>query len=218
MTPALVTLQNPRSTAADAYRSLRSNLIFGNIDTPIRTMGITTPAEENQKTTVAANLAVTFAQGEYRTLLIDADLRRPSIHTLWGIENKQGLTAMLLDENLLEHPPVHQSEVAELAILNSGESPANPVDILASSKMAKAVEILSEQFDILIFLLPPVLVGADAMVLGQRLDGVLMVTQANHTRRDQTTRAKEQLERVHINLLGAVLLDAPNNRASDQYR
>ena len=100
----------------------------------------------------------------------------------------------------------------------SGDAPANPVDVLASARMASVVEHLSADYEIMIFHLPPVLVGADAMVLGQRLDGILLVTQANHTKRDQISRAKEQLENVHVTLLGAVLLDAPVNRASSNYR
>ena len=95
MSQDLITIQNPKSAAADAYRTLRTNLIFGNIDNPVRTIGVTSPAEENNKAMAAANLAVTFAQNEKRTLLIDADLRRPAMHRIWKVDQNRGLTTML---------------------------------------------------------------------------------------------------------------------------
>jgi capsular exopolysaccharide synthesis family protein len=213
----LVTLTQPRSAAADAYRTLRTNLLFSNLDTPLRTLCVTSPAEENQKGLAAANLAVTFAQSERRTLLIDADLRRPMMHEIFGVPQNPGLTTALLEGGDTVAGIV-ATEVEGLSVLPSGELPANTVDVLASERMARLVQGLMQNADVLIFHTPPVLVGADAMVLGQRLDGTILVTQAGKTRRDHTARAKEQLERVHINLLGAVLLDAATDRTSTQYR
>lgn len=219
-TPELVTLTHPRSAAADAYRTLRTNLLFSNLDTPLRTLCVTSPAEENQKGLAAANLAVTFAQSGRRTLLVDADLRRPSVHSLFGVAQTPGLTTALLAGTVdatTAPPATVATEVDGLSVLPSGEQPANTVDVLASEAMAKLVQSLMQNADILIFHTAPVLVGADALVLGQRLDGTILVTQAGKTRRDHTARAKEQLERVHINLLGAVLLDAESDRTSAQY-
>lgn len=214
----LVTIQDPRSAAADAYRTLRTNLIFSNLDAPLRTIGVTSAAQDDQKGVAAANLAVTFAQSERKVALIEGDLRRPAVHTFWNADNDRGLTTMLLEGENTDNSPLIGTDIDGLRVLSSGTLPANPVDVLASSRLDAVVQGLMAEFDVLIFHMPPVLVGADALVLGQKLDGVLMVTQASHTRRDHVTRAKAQLERVNVRLLGAVLLDAPPDRTSMQYR
>ncbi|NDJ86462.1 MAG: CpsD/CapB family tyrosine-protein kinase [Chloroflexi bacterium] len=218
MPPNLITLTDPGSPAADAYRTLRTNLIFSDLDHPIATLGISAPAEDSGKGLTAANLAVTFAQSERRTILVDADLRRPSIHTYWDADNSRGLTTMLLEDAAFDTPPLIETEVEGLRLLPSGTLPANPVDVLASARMDQVIRRLMESADMLVFDMPPVLVAADALVLGQKLDGMLMVVRANHTRRDHTTQARLQLERVSINLLGAVLVDAPYDRTSSDYR
>lgn len=216
MSAGLIMLKDPRSAAADAYRTLRTNLMFTRLDNPLTTLGVTSPAEDNQKGQAAANLAITLAQAGRRTILVDADLRLPTQHQIWGIGNDSGLTTVLLDET--SNLPLHQTEVEGLQILTSGALPPNPVDVLASQRMDALIAQLKSQVDILLFDMPPVLVAADASVLGQKLDGVILAIQANKTRRDQTARAKTQLERVEANLLGAVLLDTPVERASSNYR
>ncbi len=214
----LITIKDPRSPATDAYRTLRTNLIFSNVDHELKTLGVTSPAEDNNKGVTAANLAVTFAQSGRRTILVDADLRRPSVHTHWGFDNAQGLTTMLLEDESFDNPPVLDTEIENLWVLPSGTLPPNPVDVLGSTKMDQIIQRLLKDTDMLIFDIPPVMVAADALVLGQKLDGVLLVVQANQTRRDHTSQAKAQLERVKINLLGAVLVDAPVDKTSNTYR
>jgi capsular exopolysaccharide synthesis family protein len=211
----LITITDPRSAAADAYRTLRTNLMFSRLDNPLFTLGITSPVEDNGKGRAAANLAVTLAQSGKKTILIDADLRRPSQHKIWGADNSRGLTTALLDDTAIE---LVDTDIDNLEILPSGELPANPVDVLASNKMDAIIEKLKVMADILVFDMPPVLVAADASVLGQKLDGVLLVLQANKTKRDHTMRAQAQLQRVNVNLLGAALIDSPLDRTSSQYR
>ena len=218
MSADLITLKDPRSPAADAYRTLRTNLIFSNLDTPLTTLGITSPSEDHGKSVAAANLAVTFAESGRRTILVDGDLRRPSVHSHWNTDNSVGLTTMLLEGEAQQNPPLVETNVDNLMLLPSGTLPANPVDVLASSKMEQVIQYLRDVADILIVNMPPVLVAADALVLGQKLDAVLMVIKANQTRRDHTSRAKAQLERVNIHLVGAVLVDAAQDRTSNQYR
>ena len=216
MTVDLIMLKDPRSASADAYRTLRTNLMFTRLDNPLTTLGVTSPAEDNRKGQAAANLAITLAQAGRRTILVDADLRLPTQHTIWGTSNQQGLTTVLLDETV--DLPLHATDVDGLHVLTSGDLPPNPVDVLASQRMDALLTQLKSQADILIFDMPPVLVAADASVLGQKLDGVLLAIQANKTRRDNTTRAKSQLERVDANLLGCVLLDTAGERATSNYR
>jgi capsular exopolysaccharide synthesis family protein len=214
----LITLKDPRSPASDAYRTLRTNLLFSNLDQQVITIGITSPAQENHKSTATANLAVTLAQSGRRTIIVDADLRRPEQHTIWGVSNERGLTTMVLEDSALENPPVHNTEVENLQVLTSGPLPPNPVDVLASVRMDSVIQKLMQGADFIVFEVPPVLVAADALVLGQKLGGVLLVVQANKSRRDHATRAKLQLERVGVKLLGAALLDAKSDRTSMSYR
>ena len=216
MSVDLIMLKDPRSAAADAYRTLRTNLMFTRLDNPLTTLGVTSPAEDNRKGQAAANLAITLAQAGRRTILVDADLRLPTQHQIWDIDNQQGLTTVLLDDSM--PLPLRDTSVDGLHILTSGDLPPNPVDVLASQRMDALIAQLKGTADILIFDMPPVLVAADASVLGQKLDGVLLTIQANKTRRDNTARAKAQLERVNAKLLGCVLLDTPAERASSNYR
>ncbi|MBI5927957.1 MAG: CpsD/CapB family tyrosine-protein kinase [Chloroflexi bacterium] len=214
----LITLKDPRSPASDAYRTLRTNLLFSNLDQQVITIGVTAPAQDNHKSIATANLAVTLAQSGRRTVLVDADLRRPEQHLVWGLPNERGLTSMVLEESAFENPPLNQTDVENLQVLTSGPLPPNPVDVLASVRMDGVIQRLMKSADFLVFEMPPVLVAADALVLGQKLGGVLLVVQANKSRRDHATRAKLQLERVGVRLLGAVLLNAKSDRTSMSYR
>lgn len=205
----LITLTNPRSAAAEAYRTLRTNLMFSGVDTVLRRIAITSPLGLEDKSLALANLAVTLAQGERQTLIVDADLRQPAQHLLWGIENTHGFTDMILDEAAFNNPPLQSTPVVGLSVLPSGALPANPADVLASRRMDDVITRLSELAEYVLFDVPPVLAATDAAVFGRKLDGVLLVIRAGKTRRDQTARAKEQLERVQVNIVGAVLTNAP---------
>lgn len=210
----LITLSNPRAAAAEAYRTLRTNLMFSAVDTPLRHVAITAPTEKEEKSLALANLAVTLAQSGHRTLIVDADLRRPTQHTIWGVDHKNGLTSMILHDKAFQTPPTQETQVENLSILTSGELPANPADVLASQKMDEIITRLGELAEYILFDVPPVLVASDAAILGRKLDGVLLILKAGTSRRDKITRAKEQLDRVQVNLIGAVLTNAPKDSAS----
>ena len=201
--PDLITLTDPRSPATEAYRTLRTNLTFAALDNPIETLIVTSAAPGEQKSTVLANLAVTMAQGERRVLLVDADLRRPSLHETFEVSNDRGLTTMIVEESALDDPPLAKTGVENLWLLPSGPLPPNPADILGSRKMEQVIA------DVVLFDAPPVVAVTDAVVLGTKVDGVLLVVNAGRTRREHAERAKELLERVHVRIIGAVLNDAP---------
>lgn len=205
----LVTLSDPRSAAAEAFRSLRTNLMFSSVENPIQTLLVTSPARENQKSSALANLAVTFAQSGNRTILVDADLRQPKQHQIWGIDNAQGLTSMMVDENTLDDPPLFTTKVDNLQVLPTGELPPNPADLLSGKRMDEIVATLRRRADYVLFDSPPVLAATDAALLGIKLDGALLVVRAGDTRRDHTAQARQALERVHVRIVGAVLTNAP---------
>ncbi|RME48802.1 MAG: polysaccharide biosynthesis tyrosine autokinase [Chloroflexi bacterium] len=200
----LVTLSDPRSPVAEAYRSLRTNLEFSSLDEPLRTMVVTSPAPEAGKSTTLANLAVTMAQAGKQVILVDCDLRRPSLHEIFGVSNTTGLTSVILDDTT-SAPPLRETGVPGLKLLTSGPLPPNPAELLGSRRMADLIRALREQADIVLFDAPPVIAVTDAAILASQVDGVLLVLNAGVTRREHAQRAKAALEKVNARLIGTVL-------------
>jgi capsular exopolysaccharide synthesis family protein len=209
--PNLITLTDPRSPAAEAYRTLRTNLTFAALDKPIETLIVTSAAPDEEKSTVIANLAVTMAQSERRTILVDADMRRPGLHEIFGVANDRGLTTMIVEETAIDDPSLIDVGVENLWLVPSGPLPPNPADILGSRKMEKAIAAFKSRADIVLFDAPPIVSVTDAAVLGTKVDGVLLVVCAGRTRREHIQRAKDVLERVHVRIVGAMLKDAPRD-------
>jgi non-specific protein-tyrosine kinase len=215
--PNLITLTNSRAPAAEAYRALRTNLMFYSLDTPISTLVITSPVPDESKSNVAANLAVTLAQGGHQTILVDCDMRKPVQHELWGLKNDCGLTNMLLDKAAFENPPLQSSGVDNLAILTSGDLPPNPADVIGSKRMDEVIEALKTTAEYVLFDVPPALAVTDAALLGLKVDGLVLVLRAGASRRDHAARAKAELERLKVPLIGTVLVNAPRDRAMGKY-
>ncbi len=205
----LITLSEPRSAAAEAYRSLRTNLMFSSVENPIHTLLVTSPARDDHKSITLANLAVTFAQGGSKTILVDADLRQPKQQRIWGISGQRGLTGMMVDDAAISQPPLQATEVENLQIMVSGELPPNPADLLSGKRMDEIIGVLKGRADYVLFDSPPVLAATDAALLGIKLDGALLAVRAGDTRRDHTAQARQALERVHVRVIGAVLTNAP---------
>lgn len=205
----LITLSDPRSAAAEAYRTLRTNLMFSSVENPIHTLLVTSPAKDDQKSITLANLAVTFAQSGNKTIIVDADLRQPRQHTIWGIDNKRGLTTMMVEDTAISTPPLHDTDITNLQILSSGELPPNPADLLGGKRMGEIIGVLKARADYIFFDSPPVLAATDAALLGIKVDGTLLAVRAGDTRRDHTAQARQALERVHARIVGAVLTNAP---------
>lgn len=208
-------MTDPRSPVSESYRTLRTNLSFSSLDKPLRTLVITSAAPDEGKSTTIANLAVTIAQGGKRTILVDCDLRRPSLHTIFGKSAEPGLTNMLLDEN--SDPPLQKTEVENLHLLASGAKPPNPADLLGSNKLDMVIARLMEEADIILFDAPPVIAVTDAAILGSKVDGVLLVVRAGKTRRDHAERAKQMLEKANVNIVGVTLTNAPKDGSIGGY-
>ena len=213
----LVTVSDPRSAAAEAYRALRTNLSFSSLDDPIHTLVVTTPAPQEHKSLVIANLAIIMAQGGNRTILVDCDLRRPALHEIFGLDNRAGLTTMMLDKAAMDAPPLQGTEIENLSVLPSGPLPPNPADLLGSRRMDDVIARLIQGADIVLLDAPPVVAVTDAAVLGSKVDGVLLVVSAGVTRREHAERAKEMLEQVNVRIVGAVLDNAPADALMGSY-
>jgi non-specific protein-tyrosine kinase len=202
----LIALRDPRAPASEAYRTLRTNIQFSSLDKPLHTLLATSTVPDEGKSTTLANLAVTMAQAEQRVILVDCDLRRPTLHTLFGLANEAGLTSMILAQE--DAPPLQETGVPGLSLLASGPLPPRPADILGSRRMEAVIARLRAEADIVLFDTPPVVAVTDAAVLATRVDGVLLVFQAGKTSRERARRARDMLEKVKANIVGVVLNNA----------
>ena len=208
MKDSLITLTDPRSPAAEAFRTLRTNLIFSSLDRPLTTLLVTSAAPDEGKSVTLANLAVTMAQGGRKTILVDCDLRHPRQHEIFGAPDRPGLTSMILDPSGVDEPPLAATSVEGLSLLPAGPLPPNPADLLSSRRMESLISSLKSRADIVLFDAPPIVAVTDAALLASKLDGVLLVVSAGQTKREHAQRAKELLERINVRLVGAVLTNA----------
>lgn len=211
----LVALRNPRSAAAEAYRTLRTSIQFAGLDQPVRSVLVTSASQGDGKTTVAANIGVAFAEIGKRVLLVDCDLRRPGLHALFGVPQAPGLTNRLIAEQPALPPAA--TPVPGLFILPAGDPPPNPAELIASARLAAALERLEAEFDLLVIDSPPAGIVTDAAILAKLVDGVILVVSAGQTRRDSAQRAKQLLEGVGARILGAVLNNAKLEKSLRAY-
>jgi capsular exopolysaccharide synthesis family protein len=202
---ALITLKHPRSPIAEEYRSLRTNLRYAGIENPGGTLLITSPNPGEGKTTTAANLAIAMAQAGKRIVLVDADMRRPGVHRIFDLENERGLTSLFLDEPVLLEDVLQTTTIQGLKILTSGEPPPNPAEMLESRRMTEILQMLRQQFDMVVVDSPPALVVADASILASRCSGALLVVDSGRTRTESARKVVETLKRSQVQVLGVVL-------------
>jgi capsular exopolysaccharide synthesis family protein len=217
MSDTLITISNPRSPISEAYRTLRTNLDFSSLDKPIRSMVVTSAAPEEGKSTTLANLAVTIAQSGKRVILVDCDLRRPSLHTLFGAKNTPGFTDMMRDDGLMKNPPLQETGVANLRLLASGTMPPNPAELIASRRMSEVIAALLQQADMILFDAPPVIAVTDAALLASKVDAALLVVNAGKTKRDHAKKAKTLLDKVNAHVIGTVLNNVKGEASLYQY-
>ncbi|HPR89670.1 MAG TPA: polysaccharide biosynthesis tyrosine autokinase [bacterium] len=201
----LVTQIKPRSPVSEAYRTLRTNIMFSSPGQPKKLFLVTSSGPQEGKSTTVANLAITFAQMGNRTLLIDADLRKPIQHRLFGLEKSSGLTNILVGRAGLAESAREIEVLPELHVLSCGVIPPNPAELLGSEAMRHLLAEAHEQYSIVLIDAPPALAVTDAAILAPMMDGVLLVIRSGDTAREAAVRALEQLKRVGAPVLGAIL-------------
>ena len=205
----LAILSNSQSAATEAYRVLRTNLQFSAIDHPLRTLLITSAAPGEGKSLTTANLAAALAQAGRKVIVADADLHKPRVHRVFHLRNNVGLTTALLDDHPDLDALIQEGPVPNLWVLTSGPLPPNPAELLGSARARELTGQLLERADMVIFDSPPIVALADAVIMSTQTDGVLLVLDVSHTRRDVARRAVEALRRVNARVLGAVLNRMP---------
>jgi non-specific protein-tyrosine kinase len=201
----IFSINQPKSLAAEAYRTLRTNLQFSSLDIPLRSLVVTSAVATEGKTTTAANLAVVMAQAGNHIVLVDGDLRRPSAHKLFGLPNRTGLTTALVEDPDALNGYLQDSGIENLRVLTAGPIPPNPQELLGSRRMEELLRRLEDEAHIVVIDTPPTLVVSDANVLAARASGVLLVVNTGKTRRAAVRQAVEGLRKVGANLLGCVL-------------
>lgn len=205
MTKQLITLADPRSTVAEAYRSLYINLSFADQKQSLHKLLATSAGPDEGKSATLANLAVVAAQMGQRVVLVDCDLRRPQQHELFGLRNDKGLTSLVASKEAATSALQAIADVPGLQVLPSGPLPASPSQVLAARRLDEILAELAAQADLVLLDAPPAAAVADASVLATKADGVLLVINAGQTKRDHARRAKEALDKVNAPILGVVL-------------
>lgn len=207
--------KKPQSIAAEAYRTLRTNIQYSSFDKEIRTMVVTSSEPGEGKSTTAGNMALSFAQSEKSVILIDCDLRKPSLHRKFKISNLVGLSDVLIGKEKINDAINKYNE--NLHILTSGKLPPNPSEMLGSKAMARLLEELKERYDIIILDTAPLHAVTDAQILSTKVDGTILVVRAEKTKRDSVKQAKALLDKVGANILGTVLNGVENTRKKYYY-
>ena len=197
---------DPRSSVAETFRSLRTTILFAGLDKDIRVLALSSSAPQEGKSTTSSNLAIVMAQMGKKTLLVDADLRRPVQHSVFSIPREPGLTNLLFERATFEEA-IHATDVPNLFVLPCGIIPPNPSELIASNRMIQLVHRLREEFDFVLLDTPPVVAVTDALLLGHLADATIIITRAGVSRIDALMRAMDTVERSGVNLLGVVLND-----------
>lgn len=203
----LITISNPKSPVAEAYRTLRTNIQFSNIDGNLQTICVTSSGPGEGKSTTISNLAETFAQAGNRVAIIDCDLRKPRLHRIFKLTNTKGVTTLLSGQSEIED--VIQVAVSDLTVITSGPIPPNPSELLGSKRMKDLLEVLKKRYDIVLIDAPPVGLVTDAAILSAIVDGIILVVASGKTDIDGAKRAKKLLENVGARILGVTMTMIP---------
>ena len=207
----IVARMNPHSPVTESYRIIRSRIRFKPTDKPTRSIMLTSSMPEEGKSVTAANLAVVFAQANYRTVIVDADLRHPALHEVFEVNNEVGLGDMLSSTDIKIEDCIRDTSVNNLKILTSGMPLLDPSERLGSERMKEILDELKSVAEVIIVDSPPVLVYADAIVLSGRVDGVIMVIQAGKSKRAAITQTLFDLQNANANLLGSIFNQSPKS-------
>lgn len=200
--------KKPKSIAAEAYRSLRTNIQYSSIDEKFRVIVVTSSEPAEGKSTTAGNLALVLAQSGKHVLLVDCDMRKPSVHKKFKISNMAGLSDLLINKCVMEEVAFKFND--NLDIVTSGSIPPNPSEMLASKRMEKYLEDMKEEYDYIVLDTPPLRAVTDAQILSTKADGTVLVVKAEKTKRDSVLNSINLLKQVNSTIIGTVLNDVDN--------
>lgn len=200
----LICYSNPRSQVSEAYRTLRTNIHF--TASNLQTMIVTSAEPGEGKTTTISNLAIVFAQSGKKVLLLDGDLRKPSVHRVFRLSNTNGLSDVLLGQIEVEEAIQRIDEIG-MDVIPAGKSPDTPTELISSSRMREVLAWLTMRYDLVLIDTPPLLPVTDSQVFSTFVDGVLIVIRSGKARREHVKKAKSLLDHVGAKVIGVVLND-----------
>lgn len=200
----LITIENPKAIVSEQFRTIRTNINFSNPDKEIKSIIVTSSSPGEGKSTSSANIAAVYAQAGKRVLLVDADMRKPTVHHTFGLNNTKGLSNYLTRQ-ITQEEAVFETNQENLSIMPSGPIPPNPAELLASQSMNQLIADMTGHYDFVIFDVPPVLSVTDAQILSNRCDGTVLVVNSGEAEKAMVLKAKESLEASQANILGVIL-------------
>lgn len=215
-TRRLVVHDDPKAVSSEAFRTLRTNLQFASPDAKLETILITSSVPAEGKSTVCSNLAVSIVQTGKDVILVDCDLRKPTVHKTFGLNNAVGLTSVLTGQVAVEDA-LQKTHCEGLSVLTAGPLPPNPTELLQSNVMQEVLKKLKLMGDQVLLDAPPVLPVADSMILSTYVDGVVLVIASRQVPREIALRAKELLQNTNARLLGVVLNQVRYSSDGEQY-
>lgn len=202
--PGLVSMLNPKSIVAEQFRMVRTNLEFSIVDKDLKSLLVTSLAPSAGKSTISSNLAATFASQGKKVLLVDTDMRKPTIHKIFRLRNNEGLSTLITSKEATISEYIEKSEFENIFILTSGATPPNPAELISSKRMEQLIEEMEQEFDLVIFDTPPVLAVADSQIMSGKVDGTLFVLRKGVDTKEQIQTAMERMNSVNANVLGAI--------------
>ena len=205
----------PKSIDAEAYRSSRSNIEYSSFDDEYRVIVVTSSVPGEGKSTTSGNLAIALAQSGNSVLLVDCDMRKPSIHKMFKISNAAGTAELLLRKKLFEEVANNYNE--NLTIITAGKIPPNPSEMLASRAMTAFIKEMKDEFKYIILDTPPLQAVTDAQVLSTKADGVLLVVKAGSTKKELVLNSVDLIKKVHGKVIGTVLNGVENKKNNYYY-
>jgi capsular exopolysaccharide synthesis family protein len=210
MLKKLAAFKNPKSRTAEAFRTLRTNIQFSSLDKELKCIVVTSSGSGEGKSTVMSNLAITIAESGKKVILVDCDLRKPSIHKKLGVTNSIGLTNMLV-QGVKKEECIFKTTVNNLFVLTSGPIPPNPAELLGTKKMLNLIEELKEEFELVLIDAPPVLAVTDAQILSTIADGVIFVASYGEAQKNALVDAKHLIDKVGGKIIGIVFNKVPED-------
>ncbi|MCJ1759076.1 polysaccharide biosynthesis tyrosine autokinase [Mammaliicoccus sciuri] len=212
----LITIDKPKSVISEKFRGIRTNILFSTADNDVQTIVFTSEKPAAGKSTVSANVAITYAQAGYKTLLIDGDMRKPTQHYIFNTDNMDGFSNLIINKTDY-NKAIHKTDIVNLDLLTSGPIPPNPSELIGSEKSLEVFDYLRSEYDFIIIDTPPVNTVTDAQLFSEIAKYVVYVVDVKKNDRNAVKKGKELIEKAGAKILGVVLNKAPEDKSSSYY-